>query len=61
MTEQAFQILQTLFSTIWRLFTGWHIPGTNLTPAVFLIGSVVFVVVVHIIKRAVGGTSGGDD
>ena len=61
MTEQAFQVLRTVFSTIWRLFTGWHIPGTNLSPAVFLIGFVLFAVVIRIIKRVVGGTSGGDE
>lgn len=34
MTNDALLVLETLFSTIWRLFTSWHIPGTNVTPAV---------------------------
>lgn len=33
MTSDAILVLQCLFQTIWRLFTAWHIPGTNVTPA----------------------------
>lgn len=35
MTNDAVLVLQCLFQTIWRLFTSWHIPGTNVTPAMF--------------------------
>lgn len=33
MTADAIAILGALFDIIWRLFTSWHIPGTNVTPA----------------------------
>lgn len=33
MTADAVAILGSLFDIIWRLFTSWHIPGTNVTPA----------------------------
>lgn len=33
MTNSAFSIIQFTFSTIWRLFTSWRIPGTIVTPA----------------------------
>lgn len=34
MSNDALMVVQTLFSVIWRIFTSWHIPGTNVTPAV---------------------------
>lgn len=35
MSNDAVLVLQCLFQTIWRLFTSWHFPGTNVTPAAF--------------------------
>lgn len=32
MTEDALLVLQSLGGMIWRFFTSWHIPGTNVTP-----------------------------
>lgn len=37
MTNDAKLILNCLFDTIWRLFTSWDIPGTNITPAEFIL------------------------
>lgn len=37
MTNDAIAVLQCLFQTIWSLFTTWHIPGTNVTPAGFFL------------------------
>lgn len=34
MTSDAILVLDCLFGTLWRLFTTWNIPGTNVTPAV---------------------------
>lgn len=33
MTNDALLVVKCLFGTIWQLFTSWHIPGTNVTPA----------------------------
>lgn len=33
MTGDAILIIRTLFGPIWSLFTSWHFPGTNVTPA----------------------------
>ena len=33
MSSDAVLVARTLFFTIWRLFTSWYIPGTNVTPA----------------------------
>lgn len=32
MSDSALQIVGALFEVIWKLFTGWHIPGTEMTP-----------------------------
>lgn len=34
MTSDAILVLGSLFGVIWRLFTSWYFPGTNVTPAV---------------------------
>lgn len=33
MSGNALLIVQFVFTAIWRLFTSWHIPGTNVSPA----------------------------
>lgn len=33
MTSDALLIVQFLFTSIWRFFTSWYIPGTKITPA----------------------------
>lgn len=37
MSNDALAVVQCLFNTIWALFTSWHIPGTNVTPASFFL------------------------
>lgn len=41
MTSDALAILDCIFGTVWRIFTSWNIPGTNVTPGMFLIFLVV--------------------
>lgn len=35
MTNDAVAVVKCLFQTIWQLFSSWHIPGTDVTPAAF--------------------------
>lgn len=35
MSADALSLLNGLFSAFWGLFTGFYIPGTNVTPAAF--------------------------
>lgn len=35
MTSDGLQIVQFLFTQIWRFFTEWKIPGTDTTPGAF--------------------------
>lgn len=37
MTYDGVLIVKFIFETIWRLFTGWYIPGTATTPAAFFL------------------------
>lgn len=57
MTSDALLVLKTLFQTIWALFSSWHIPGTNVTPA----GAFLFLastgLVFRFIPRLFGVTS----
>lgn len=45
MSNDALWVVQTLFASIWSLFTSWYIPGTRITPAAMgfflLVGSLV--------------------
>lgn len=48
---------------IWRLFNSWFIPGTIMTPAELLVGSLVLILVFRFIKQFASGmleTSGGE-
>lgn len=35
MSADALSLLGGLLSAFWHLFTGWYLPGTNVTPAAF--------------------------
>lgn len=61
MTADALLVVQTLFSTIWRLFTSWNIPGTNTTPAAFILFLSFAVLGLRFLKSLVLlGSSSGD-
>ena len=54
MTNDALLVLQTLFQTIFSLFTSWHIPGTNVTPAVALFGILFLSILFRVLSRVLG-------
>lgn len=58
MTADTILVVQSLFTTIWSLFTSWHIPGTNVTPAAWALFALTAVLVLRIFRR-VFGTGGG--
>ena len=37
MTQNALTVLRFILAWGWRFFTGFHIPGTNVTPAALLL------------------------
>lgn len=54
MTRDAILVLQTLFGTIWRLFTSWHIPGTNVTPAAAFLFFIAVGIGLKFVGRIIG-------
>lgn len=36
MNTEAFNALRSFMAAIWQLFTGWHLPFTQVTPAMLL-------------------------
>ena len=52
MTDDALLVVKSIFSTCFRLFNSWYIPGTNVTPAVAFFGilflSILFRIVTHV-------------
>lgn len=63
MTQEVRYIIVSVFPQIWRLFTGFYIPGTNITPAM-LIFFPAFVSLIMLFVRdllRMNGPSNGDD
>lgn len=54
MTQDAILVLQTLFNAIWRLFTSFHIPGTNVTPAAAFLFFIVAGIGLKFLSRMFG-------
>lgn len=50
MTSDALSFLSGVFEQIFSLFTSWHIPGTNVTPAMWF----VFLLSVGVLFRFLG-------
>lgn len=63
MTGDALLVIKCLFQSIWRLFTGWYIPGTNgVTPAMAFLFFISASVGLRFILRLLGSSpdvSGG--
>lgn len=58
MTSDALIVLQTLFGSIWSLFTSWYYPGTRVTPAAwafFVLGSVMLIKLLKYLFNHPGG------
>lgn len=51
MTAEALDFTFSFFHTIWYLFIGWKLPGTNVTPAAWALFLVLVVVFVKTVKR----------
>ena len=54
MTNDAKMVLDALFRLIWSLFNSWYIPGTNVTPAEFML----FLLFAAVMFRFLGDISG---
>lgn len=54
MTNDALLVLNTLFRSIFSLFTSWYIPGTNVTPAVAFFGILFISILFRVLSRVLG-------
>lgn len=59
MRVDVFVFLQSFFALIWRFFSGWYIPGTNVTPAAFMLFLLFFALVLRLIRSLFGSSVGG--
>lgn len=50
MTSDAIQVITFVFSTLWRLFNSWYIPGTHTTPAAFALFSLTLLLTVKVVR-----------
>lgn len=60
MTQDAYLIIRTTFSSIWTLFTGWHIPGTNVSPGAWFLFLVAAGIGLRSLKRIISREIGED-
>lgn len=63
MLPQSLQFIQGLFANIWRLLTGFYIPGTDLTPAALIVGIFIINLFIRYIKGLleIGGSNDRSD
>lgn len=54
MTADALLVVKFLFTSIWRIATSWHIPGTHTTPAAFFLFFFSVAIVINFIRRLFG-------
>ena len=60
MTSDAVQIVKLIFTQFWRLFTEWRIPGTDVSPGMWLLFSFFCVIMIRI-ARNFFSLGGGDE
>lgn len=53
MTNEALEIFGALVNSIWVLFTSWHVPGTNFTPAQFYLFLLLLPLIIKLVKSIV--------
>lgn len=54
MTNDALLVVEAIFDLIFRLFTSWYIPGTNVTPAVAIFGIAFIVLSFRLVSKLLG-------
>lgn len=62
MTSDAIQVLTFVFSSVWRLFNSWYIPGTHTTPAAFAMFSLTLLLTIKVLRMIFNsGVLDGED
>lgn len=63
MTADALLVVRFLFTQVWRFFTSWYFPATNVTPAgmaFFVLASTLILKIVKVYLLE-GDSGGGKD
>lgn len=56
MSENAMTFFELIVSSMWKLMTGWHLPGLGFTPAQFFGFVLLFPLVVSFVYSILSGT-----
>ena len=57
MTADGLAVLKCLFGSVWSIFTSWHVPGTNVSPAMWMLFFVVASMGLRVFLRVLGSSS----
>lgn len=49
MSNDAFTLMQSIITELWRFCTSWRVPGFNFTPAQLLMFSLLFPVILRFV------------
>lgn len=61
MTSDVLSFLEGVLSVLFKLFTSWHIPGTNVSPAMWFVFLLSVVVLFRFLKKLGFGSANIDD
>lgn len=61
MTEDVYDFVLGVFSTLFSIFSSWHIPGTNLSPAMWFVFLLSAGVLFRFLKKLGFGSASFDD
>lgn len=56
MTSNGLEIVTCIFSNAWKLFNSWHIPGTNVSPAMWFVFLLVIPMGIKMVLGILGMT-----
>lgn len=59
MTNEALQFVSGFLSNVWQFFTGWYLPGTNITPASLAIFLIIVGITIRFARTLSGMYSSG--
>lgn len=60
MTSDGALIVQALFGQCWRLFTEWRIPGTRVSPGMWMLFCFFCVIMIRLAKNFFSAGGGSD-
>ena len=61
MTGEVFNFLKECFALFWQLFTGWNVPGTNVTVGGWILFALSVGVLLRILAKFGFGNASGSD